>query len=162
MSAAQDQAGAGLAVGLRATVTAEVTEADTAIALGSGDLPVLGTPRLLSLAEAACVAAVAPQLAPGQTTVGAEASLEHHRPSVIGTPLEVQAELVEISGRKLFFGFIAYGPGGDDSVIGAGTIQRVLVDAERFLSKAFGTGGPAPGWTTRADRAEPEERAEHA
>ncbi len=47
---------------MQATVTAEVGEDDTAIAFGSGDLPVLGTPRLLALAEAACVAAVAPAL----------------------------------------------------------------------------------------------------
>ena len=132
---------AGLAVGLRATVTAEVCEADTAIELGSGDLPVLGTPRLLALAEAACVAAVAPQLEAGQTTVGAAVSLEHRRPSVLGAPLEVQAELVEISGRKLFFGFIAYGTGTDDEgVVGAGTIQRVLVDADQFMAKARASG----------------------
>jgi fluoroacetyl-CoA thioesterase len=133
---------AGLVVGLAATVTAEVGEADTAIALGSGDLPVLGTPRLLALAEAACVAAVRSHLDSGQTTVGAAVSLEHHRPSVLGTPVEVRAELVEIEGRRLFFGFIAYGPrpgehgDGDDAVIGAGTVQRVVVDAERFLAKA--------------------------
>ena len=97
----------------------------------------LGTPRLLALAEAACVAAVAPALADGQTTVGAAVSLEHRKPSPLGTPVEVRAELVEITGRKLFFGFIAYGPGADDeAVIGAGTVQRVLVDAEQFLRRA--------------------------
>ena len=131
--------GQGLVVGLRATVNAEVGEADTAVALGSGDVPVLGTPRLLALAEAACMAAVAPQLRAGQTTVGAAASFEHRRPSPLRTPIEVQAELVEITGRKLFFGFIAYGPGeGDEAVIGAGTIQRVLVDTDRFMAKAQG------------------------
>ena len=125
-----------LPVGLRATVTAEVGDGDTAAALGSGDLPVLGTPRLLALAEAACVAAVAPQLTAGQTTVGAAVSLEHRKPSGLGTHIEVEAELVEVVGRKLFFGFIAYGPGaGEDAVIGAGTIQRVLVEAGRFLAK---------------------------
>jgi fluoroacetyl-CoA thioesterase len=127
----------GISPGLRATVTAEVAEGDTAIALGSGDLPVLGTPRLLALAEAACVAAVARQLPAGQATVGAAVSLEHHRPCVLGTPVEVSAELVEVEGRKLVFGFIAYGPGeGEDAVLGAGTVQRVLVDAERFMAKA--------------------------
>lgn len=138
-----DQPGAapaGLRVGLRASVAAQVGEDDTALALGSGDLPVLGTPRLLALAEAACVAAVAPRLEPGQTTVGSAVSLEHRRPSPLGTPIEVQAELTDVHGRQLFFVFIAYGPGGDDeAVIGAGTIQRVLVDAERFLSKAGGS-----------------------
>ena len=137
MSAAEDDAGARISVGLRATVTAEVTGADTAEALGSGDLPVLGTPRLVALAEAACVAAVAPQLDPGQTTVGTAVSLEHKRPSRIGTSLEVEAELTEIIGRRLVFIFIAYGPGeGDEAVIGAGRAERVLVDADRFLARA--------------------------
>jgi len=139
-------ADSGLTVGLQATVTAEVAEDDTALALGSGDLPVLGTPRLLALAEAACVAAVAPQLPAGQTTVGAAVSLEHRKPSPLGTPIEVRAELVEVTGRKLFFGFIAYGPGTDDeAVIGAGTVQRVLVDAEQFLRRAgAGPAGAGP------------------
>jgi predicted thioesterase len=126
----------GLEAGLRATITAEVTEADTAQALGSGQMPVLGTPRLLALAEAACVAAVAPHLAEGQTTVGVAVSLEHRRASPVGASLEVEAELTGIEGRKLSFNFIAYGPGdGDESVVGAGKVERMLVDTERFLAK---------------------------
>jgi fluoroacetyl-CoA thioesterase len=131
----------GLAVGLRATVSAEVTDGDTAVALGSGDVPVLGTPRLLALAEAASVAAISPHLAPGQTTVGTSVSLEHRRPSPLGDHIEVEAELTEIDGRRLVFMFIAYGPGtDDDAVIGAGTVERVLLDRARFLAKA---GSPA-------------------
>jgi predicted thioesterase len=124
-----------LEVGLRATITAEVTEADTAQALGSGEVPVLGTPRLLALAEAACVAAVAPNLDDGQTTVGIAVSLEHKRASPVGASLEIEAELTRIDGREMSFNFIAYGPGnGDDAVIGAGTVERMLVDTERFLA----------------------------
>ena len=130
-----------LAVGLRASVTADVGQADTAASLGSGDLPVLGTPRLLALAEAACVAAVAPHLAQGQTTVGSAVSLEHKRPSPLGSSIEVRAELTEIDDRSLLFMFVAYGSGvGDEAVIGAGTVRRVLVDSERFMRKA-GAGG---------------------
>jgi fluoroacetyl-CoA thioesterase len=126
-----------LTVGLRATVSADVTDADTAQALGSGDLPVLGTPRLLALAEAAAVAAIAPQLAGGQTTVGTAVSLEHRRPTALGARIEVEAELTEIDGRRLVFMFIGYGPGvGDDAVIGAGTVERVVVDRDRFLARA--------------------------
>jgi fluoroacetyl-CoA thioesterase len=126
--------GTRVTVGVRATITAEVTDADTSQALGSGDVPVLGTPRLLALAEAACVAAVAPQLVAGQTTVGIAVSLEHKRASPIGAPIEVEAELTAVEGRKLFFNFIAYGPGtGDEAVIGAGTVERMLVDRDRFL-----------------------------
>ena len=135
---------AGLAAGLRSSITAEVTRADTAAELGSGDLPVLGTPRLLALAEAACVAAVAPQLTPGQTTVGTAVSLEHKRPSLVGASLVVEAELTEVDGRRLVFNFIAYGPGeGDEAVIGAGNAERVLVDADRFLARAGRGTAPA-------------------
>ena len=130
----------GLEAGLRATITAEVTDADTAQALGSGQVPVLGTPRLLALAEAACVAAVAPNLAEGQSTVGIAVSLEHRRASPVGASLEVEAELTGIEGRKLSFNFIAYGPGdGDESVVGAGTVDRMLVDTERLLAKLRNT-----------------------
>jgi predicted thioesterase len=102
---------------------------------------VLGTPRLLALAEAACVAAVGPQLAAGQTTVGTGVTLEHRRPSLVGTPLEVEAELTGIEDRRLVFNFIAYGSGeGEEAVIGAGTIERVLVDADRFIARAGSAG----------------------
>jgi fluoroacetyl-CoA thioesterase len=138
----QEPAVSGLITGLRASVTAEVTEADTAVALGSGDVPVLGTPRLLALAEAACVAAIMPQLPEGKTTVGVAVSLEHSRPSPLGTEVEVQAELTEIEGKRLAFMFIAYGPGaGDDAVIGAGTVERVLVDRAAFLARASAQAG---------------------
>ena len=130
-----------LMVGSRASLTAEVTSADTAETLGSGDVPVLGTPRLLALAEAACIAAVEPQLAAGETTVGIAVSLEHKRASPVGTSVEVEAELAAIDGRKLFFNFIAYGPGeGDEAVIGAGTVERMLIDRDYFLRRA--SGGP--------------------
>ncbi|MGO8883325.1 MAG: thioesterase family protein [Streptosporangiaceae bacterium] len=134
-----------LAVGLRATVRHAVTEADTAIAAGSGDVAVLATPRLLALAEAASVAAIAPQLEDEQTSVGTAAQLEHRRAIVPGGELEVEAELTEIDGRRLVFMFIARDArlpvtdqDGDDerAVIGAGTVERVVVDRERFLRRA--------------------------
>jgi predicted thioesterase len=134
----------GLVVGLRAEITHEVGEADTAIALGSGDVPVLGTPKLLALAEAATVAAVAPALADGQTTVGVAVRVEHSRPSPVGSALAIRAELTEIEGRKLTFAFIAYGSGrdgdgGDDAlVLGAGMVRRVVVERDAFTARATG------------------------
>jgi predicted thioesterase len=146
----------GLAAGLRATVRAVVTGADTAEAMGSGDLPVLATPRLLALAEAATVAAVAPQLTDGLTTVGTAVSLEHRKASPLGAEIVVEAELTEVDGRRLVFGFIARPAGADaagsdagtgatgsdaddfdaDVVVGAGTVERVVVDGARFLARA--------------------------
>ena len=139
----------GLAAGLRATVRHVVTEADTAIEAGSGDVPVLATPRLLALAEAACVAALESHLDEGMTSVGTGVGLEHRRASPVGAEIEVEAELTELTGRKLVFGFVARhvrphsgGPPGDDTdgdddlVVGGGTVERIVVDRAAFLARA--------------------------
>ena len=130
----------GLVAGLGATVRAEVTDADTATAAGSGDVPVLSTPRLLALAEAATVAAVAPYLAAGATSVGTSVSLEHRRASPVGAEVVVEAELTEVAGRRLVFSFIARDSrllvaGGEPAVVGAGTVERVVVDRDVFLDR---------------------------
>jgi fluoroacetyl-CoA thioesterase len=131
-----------LAPGLLSFVQIVVADTDTAIAMGSGDVPVLGTPRLLALAEAASVAAIAPSLESGLTSVGTAAALEHKRPSPVGAEVVVEAELAEVDGRRLVFRFIARqkpppGPSDDeDAVIGAGTLERVLVDKDQFVSRA--------------------------
>jgi fluoroacetyl-CoA thioesterase len=128
--------GPGLPAGLRATVRAVVTGADTAEAIGSGNLPVLATPRLLALAEAATVAAVAPQLAVGLTTVGTAATLEHRRASPVGAEIVVAAELTEVDGKRLVFRFVARASGTEaDVVFGAGTIERVILDRARFMAR---------------------------
>jgi fluoroacetyl-CoA thioesterase len=134
----------GLAVGLRATVRHVVTEADTAIQAGSGDVPVLGTPRLLALAEAACVAALEPHHEPGMTSVGTAVALEHRRASPVGAEIEVEAELTELAGRRLVFAFIArhlsptaQNPGQDEELVaGAGSVERIVVDRDKFLARA--------------------------
>jgi fluoroacetyl-CoA thioesterase len=131
-----------LAPGLLSFVRIVVADTDTAIAIGSGDVPVLGTPRLLALAEAAAVAAIGPSLEPGLTSVGTSAVVEHKRPSPVGAEVEVEAELTEVDGRRLVFRFIARhkrlpgSPGDQDAVAGAGTLERVLVDRDRFVSQA--------------------------
>ena len=81
-----------------------VADTDTAMAMGSGDVPVLGTPRLLALAEAAAIAAIGPNLESGLTSVGTGAALEHKRPSPVGAEVVVEAELTEVEGRRLSSG----------------------------------------------------------
>jgi len=130
-------AGPVLPVGLRGSVRAKVTEADTAAAMGSGDVPVLATPRLLALAEAATVAAAAPGLPAVFTSVGTSVTLEHRRASLPGAEIEVEAELTEVDGQRLVFSFIARAADTEqDVVIGAGTVERVVVDRARFLARA--------------------------
>ena len=70
--------------GLYAKVEKEVTTADTALMLGSGDVEVFGTPAVIALCELAAVHAVAPALGPNETTVGTHIDIEHLAPTVVG------------------------------------------------------------------------------
>jgi predicted thioesterase len=119
--------------GLEATVEERVTEAMTAERLGSGDVPVLGTPAVLALVEAAAVAAVADALGPGQTTVGASVELQHVAPTGVDATVTATAGLVEVDGRRLRFSFEVTDPAGP---IARGTHTRVVVERDRFLGDA--------------------------
>jgi fluoroacetyl-CoA thioesterase len=116
--------------GLQATFRYTVTGADTAAALGSGEVPVLATPRVLALAEQATVAAVAGVLEAGATTVGVRVELDHLAPSPVGADLEVQAVLERVAGRRLQFA-VRVRDGGRP--VASGLITRVVVDAATFL-----------------------------
>lgn len=120
---------------LVATLTFTVTDDDTAAAVGSGSLPVLGTPRLLAWCEAATCAAVEPALADGETSVGTRVSLEHLAPSPVGQEVEVTASSAYADGRLHRFTVAARHLGGNGKVIGTGEVTRVVVDGERFLSR---------------------------
>jgi fluoroacetyl-CoA thioesterase len=112
----------------------EVTEADTAASVGSGDVPVLATPRLIAWLEAATVQVAARFVRPGQTTVGTAVRIEHRRATRVGGFVEVSAEASgEPPGRVLTFAVRAV----DDSglVVAMGEIDRAIVDRERFLAR---------------------------
>lgn len=120
--------------GLSARVELTVTDSDTAQAVGSGDVPVLGTPRVLALAEAATVAATATRMPPGMTTVGSRVELDHRAPTPVGRTVVAQARLAKVDGRRLLFE-VSVTDG--ETVAAAGRIERILVDRHRFVERAF-------------------------
>src|SRR3954453_15163903 len=121
--------------GLSARVELTVTDADTAQSLGSGDVPVLGTPRLLALAEAATVAATARQMPGGLTTVGVRAEVEHRAPTPVGRHVTALATLAKVDGRRLLFE-VAVRDG--DDLVAEVRVERMMLDRRRFISKALG------------------------
>ena len=124
-----------LSVGASADVTHAVAEADTASALGSGDVPVLGTPRVLALLEAATVAAVARALPDAQTTVGTRVSIEHRAATPVGRTVTARARLLAVDGRRLTFEVELI----DGDVVAAfGTVERAVVDRDRFVARVNG------------------------
>lgn len=131
-----DQPGPGEG-SLSATLTFTVTDDDTAIALGSGSLPVLGTPRLLAWCEAATCTAIAPALSDGSTSVGTRVALEHAGASPVGEEVEVTASASYVDGRLHRFTVAARHlvGGSPGKTVGTGEITRVVVDAERFMGR---------------------------
>lgn len=120
--------------GAQATFDHIVGAVDTAAALGSGDLPVLGTPRLLAWCEAATCAVLADTLEEGRTSVGTRVSLEHLAASPVGTLLRVTATTAYVDGRLVRFEVVAEHV-DDGKVVAHGEVTRVVVDSERFLAR---------------------------
>ena len=118
--------------GLTARVELTVTDADTALALGSGDVPVLATPRVVALVEAATVAATTSALTSGQSTVGTRVELDHLAASPIGRRVVAEASLVAVEGRRLTFEVTVR---DGETVAASGRVERMVVDRQRFLQR---------------------------
>jgi predicted thioesterase len=120
--------------GLAARVELIVTDSDTAQAVGSGDVPVLATPRVLALAEAATVAATARLIPGGTTTVGVRAEVEHRAATPVGRTVAAQAVLTKVDGHRLVFEVTVL---QGDRVVAEVRVERAVVDRRTFLERAF-------------------------
>ena len=112
----------------------EVTEADLATTLGTGDVPVLATSRLVTWMEATTVQAAAPFLEAGQTSVGTAVRIKHRRATPLGGGVDIIAEPSAPAAGRLTFALQAFDDSGE--VVGAGEIDRAIVDREPFLRRA--------------------------
>ena len=119
-----------------ASVSHVVTGEDTARALGSGDLDVLGTPRVLAWCEEASCAAL--ELAAEQTSVGTRVDLEHLAASPVGTEVTATATVIHTDGRLVQFQVAALDAAG--TLLATGEIRRVIVDRERFMGRIAPVG----------------------
>jgi predicted thioesterase len=118
--------------GRRARVELTVTEADTALAMGSGDVRVLATPRVLALAEQAAVLAMGDVLEEGKTSVGAWVELEHSKPTPVGRTVVAEAVLLGVHGRRLEFSVSLREVGDEDEELAHIRHRRVIVSRSRF------------------------------
>lgn len=113
-----------------------MTHDDTARALGSGDLDVLATPRVLAWCEEATCSAL--DLDDDQTSVGTRVDLEHLAASPVGAQITATATVIHTDGRLVRFQVTALDAAG--KVLATGEIRRVVVDRERFLSRVSAVG----------------------
>lgn len=125
--------GVPLEPGLTARASAVIGDADTALAMGTGQVEVLATPRLIALCEEACCRALEGSVSPPQTTVGVRVQFDHLAPVRVGGSVTAEATLERLEGRRLVFTVSA---SDDAGLVAAGRMTRVVVDREEFLAKA--------------------------
>jgi fluoroacetyl-CoA thioesterase len=126
-----------MSAGLKGEARLVVGHSDTARALGSGEVEVLGTPRLVALLEEATIDAVKGYLDNGSTTVGMRVQVDHLQPTPVGAEVFAEAYLDKIEGRRITFTVTASDSGG---LVAAGKVTRVVVDVNRFMSKCCTSG----------------------
>lgn len=105
----------------------------TAQALGSGSLPVLGTPAMTALMEKAATNLAQELLPEGWTSVGTALNIEHLAATPVGAAVRAMATVEALDGRRVSYKVEAF---DDAGLIGRGTHDRVAVEAEKFLAKA--------------------------
>ena len=128
-----------LTPGMKGTASIVVGPEHTAEHFGSGRAPVLATPMMVALMEAAAVDCIERALAQGQESLGIKIDVEHIAATPIGLSVTATAELTGVDGRVLTFALQAR---DDREVIGRGTHTRIAVDAARFRSKVASKADP--------------------
>ena len=121
-----------ITVGTKGRAETVVTRENTAAAVGSGLVPVFGTPFMIALMENAAVHALAPYMEAGQGSVGTHLDVSHDAATPIGLKVWAEAEVTAVDGKALTFAVTAYDEAGP---IGKGTHNRFIIDVERFLAK---------------------------
>lgn len=120
-------------IGKTGTASRVINEKDTALAVGSGSLPVCATPILSAIMEAAAVDALKDCLPKGTTSVGIAISLSHKAPTLVGRTVTATATLTAAEGRKLIFRIEARDEAGE---VGTADHARFLVEDTPFMEKA--------------------------
>jgi len=118
-----------LTLGLTGSVDLVVGTEHTAPSIGSGLVPVLATPVMINLIEAAALAAVEHLLPVGHQSLGIHLDVRHFAATPIGMRVRATAELTAVDRRTLTFRVEAR---DEREAIGDGTHQRVVVNVARF------------------------------
>ena len=112
-----------IAVGMTHEAVDTVTDANTAVTVGSGSLAVYATPAMAALMERAAAELCQEECPEGWTTVGTSLNIAHRAATPTGLTVRAIAEVTAVDGRE---------------EIGAGTHTRFAVAVDKFMAKAEG------------------------
>ncbi len=119
----------GIELGLKAEEEQVVGNEHTAPHVGSGEVPVLATPVLINMFEAAALGAVEDLLPEGYQTVGTRLDVRHYAATPVGMNVHAYAQLVAVEGRTLHFRLNAT---DEREAIGEGWHERIIIKLGRF------------------------------
>ena len=121
-------------IGTKCQLTLTVTQELTAAAVGSGALPVFGTPFMAAMMENAAMTCLQNFLEEGQGSVGTQLDISHDAPTPVGMQVWAEAEITKVSenGKMIDFKVSAWDEKGP---IGSGTHTRAIIKNEKFLAK---------------------------
>ena len=130
-----------LRTGLKGSADLLVGVEHTAPRVGSGRVPVLATPVMINVIEAAALAAVEHLLPAGHQSLGIHLDVRHFAATPVGMRIWATSELIGVEGRTLSFRVEAR---DEKEPIGDGWHQRVVVNVARFdqrVQKKLGKEG---------------------
>ena len=91
---------------------------------------VFSTPSMISLMERTCTELTEPFLDENEQTVGIHIDVRHLASTRIGQAVTINAEVIEMKGRKIRYAVAAFND--DGAKIGEGTQWRAVVDTQQF------------------------------
>jgi len=115
--------------GLRGTAQLLVGPEHTAPFVGSGRIPVLATPVMINVIEAAALNAIQHLLPAGHQSLGTHLDVSHVAATPVGLRVTATAEALQVNGRTVTFRVEAR---DNVEVIGGGIHRRVVVSVARF------------------------------
>lgn len=123
--------------GAQARVRQVVDQADTALEMGTGDVPVLASSRVFAWGEQASHAALKGFLPEDSTSVAMRVQIDHIKAVPVGSAVTALATLERVEGRRYIFVVSVLDDSGD--IVATGRIVRVVVETEPFVARACGT-----------------------
>lgn len=119
-------------IGAKGRAEMTVTPDKTAAAIGSGSVEVFATPWMIAMMELSACNALTPYYDEGQSSVGTKLNVSHDAATPVGMQVCAEAEVIEVDRRRIVLKVTAWDGQG---VIGQGTHERFLINAEKFLAK---------------------------
>ena len=119
--------------GLKGRLETIVTDAETALNVGSGKVRVFATPMMIALIEKTASLSLEPLLEEGQGSVGTMINVSHCAATPVGMKVWAESEVTEVDRRRIVFSVKAYDERG---LIGEGTHERFIIDTAKFQAKA--------------------------